>query len=294
MLRACGQEPRPTSPSLSIRSTTANGAGGRWTATTAARPASTSARAWRRRPSRTPPATTRLVADYLDRQHARRSAIRSRELLALHYRKRLDLRYGENPHQRAAFYVATDAQARAASARRRSCRARNSRSTTSPMPTPRSNACGSSTTPACVIVKHANPCGVAVATNLARSLRPRLSHRPDLRVRRHHRLQPPARRARRPRPIVERQFVEVIMAPAVDAARARGLAAQGQGAAPGHGQHGREQLGGSRCAASTAACWCRPRPGMVSAARSAGSSRSARPPRPNWRDLMFAWRSAST
>ena len=48
--------------------------------------------------------------------------------------------------------------------------------------------------PACVIVKHANPCGVAVAADLCTSLRTRLRTRPDLGLRRHHRLQPPARR----------------------------------------------------------------------------------------------------
>ena len=48
--------------------------------------------------------------------------------------------------------------------------------------------------PACVIVKHANPCGVAVGAEHRRGLRPRVPHRPDLRVRRHHRLQPAARR----------------------------------------------------------------------------------------------------
>ncbi len=34
------------------------------------------------------------------------------------------------------------------------------------MPTPRWSAYASSTAPACVIVKHANPCGVAVAADL--------------------------------------------------------------------------------------------------------------------------------
>ena len=67
------------------------------------------------------------------------------DLLPLQFRKRLDLRYGENPHQQAAFYVASDAQGAEHRLAPRSCRARNSRSTTSPTPTPRSSACGSST-----------------------------------------------------------------------------------------------------------------------------------------------------
>ena len=52
------------------------------------------------------------------------------------------------------------------SARPRSCRARSFRSTTSPMRTPRSSACASFAAPACVIVKHANPCGVAIGASI--------------------------------------------------------------------------------------------------------------------------------
>jgi phosphoribosylaminoimidazolecarboxamide formyltransferase/IMP cyclohydrolase len=50
--------------------------------------------------------------------------------------------------------------------------------------------------PACVIVKHANPCGVARATPAGR-LRARLRHRPGVGLRRHHRLQPRTRRRHR-------------------------------------------------------------------------------------------------
>ena len=47
--------------------------------------------------------------------------------------------------------------------------------------------------PACVIVKHANPCGVAIAASVRAAYEARLPHRPDLGLRRHHRLQPRAR-----------------------------------------------------------------------------------------------------
>src|SRR5512137_2176739 len=50
-----------------------------------------------------------MVAAYLDKA-ARPSVGEFPELLSMQYRKRLDLRYGENPHQQAAFYVASDAQ----------------------------------------------------------------------------------------------------------------------------------------------------------------------------------------
>ncbi len=79
-----------------------------------------------------------------------------------------------------------------------SCRARSFPTTTSPMPTPPGNASRASTTPACVIVKHANPCGVAAGPRSAGGLRQGLPDRPDLRLRRHHRLQP-RRSTARPR-----------------------------------------------------------------------------------------------
>ena len=51
------------------------------------------------------------------------------DLLPLQFRKRLDLRYGENPHQQAAFYAASGAQgASVGSARSSRWRRRNSRS----------------------------------------------------------------------------------------------------------------------------------------------------------------------
>ncbi len=72
-----------------------------------------------------------------------------------------DLRYGENPHQRAAFYRDPRARGGASVSARGRCRARSCPTTTSPTPTPPSNACAQFAAPACVIVKHANPCGVA-------------------------------------------------------------------------------------------------------------------------------------
>ena len=115
------------------------------------------------------------------------------DLLGLQFRKRLDLRYGENPHQQAAFYVATDAQGAGI----------GSASQLQGKELSYNNLADADTAfecvrqfdePACVIVKHANPCGVARRHDAARRLRQRLPHRPDLGLRRHHRLQSPARR----------------------------------------------------------------------------------------------------
>ena len=84
------------------------------------------------------------------------------EHLAVAYEKVLDLSYGENPHQRAALYSeAGDPQPRPLRGSRRSTAAR-SPSTTSSTSTRRGGWSTTSTEPACTIVKHNNPCGVAV------------------------------------------------------------------------------------------------------------------------------------
>jgi phosphoribosylaminoimidazolecarboxamide formyltransferase/IMP cyclohydrolase len=67
---------------------------------------------------------------------------------------------------------------------------------------------------ACVIVKHANPCGVADRRHLVGGLCARAGLRPRLGLRRHHRLQPQAGRATA-REIVK-ILTEVIIAPDAD------------------------------------------------------------------------------
>jgi phosphoribosylaminoimidazolecarboxamide formyltransferase/IMP cyclohydrolase len=104
------------------------------------------------------------VAEYLGRS-ARPSLGEFPELLGLQYRKRLDLRYGENPHQKAAFYVAS--VNRGASL--------GSASQLQGKELSYNNIADADTAfecvrqfdgPACVIVKHANPCGVAIAAGI--------------------------------------------------------------------------------------------------------------------------------
>ena len=82
------------------------------------------------------------------------------------------LRYGENPHQNAAFYVAAGTSqapvrglATASSSRARSCA-----TTTSTTRTRRSSWYPSFEGPAIAIIKHANPCGVAIGSSLLERL----------------------------------------------------------------------------------------------------------------------------
>ena len=81
------------------------------------------------------------------------------------------LRYGENPHQRAAFY--TDGSGRPGVATARQVQGKelsyNNINDTDAAFEPVSEFAGDD--PACVIVKHANPCGVALGGSLAEAYR---------------------------------------------------------------------------------------------------------------------------
>ncbi len=120
------------------------------------------------------------------------------EQLALYFDRQQDLRYGENPHQRAAFYRNPAARGGSVTTARvlqgKELSYNNIADADAAIECVRQFA-----RPACVIVKHANPCGVALAADSLERLRARLPHRPDLRVRRHHRLQSRARCRHRPR-----------------------------------------------------------------------------------------------
>ncbi len=154
------------------------------------------------------------VASYLGRV-ARPSSGEFPDLLALQYRKRLDLRYGENPHQQAAFYVAADVQGAslgsASQLQGKELSFNNLADADTAFECVRQFAA-----PACVIVKHANPCGGAVGASLGEAY----DHA--------YRTDPTSAFGgiiafNRPldgetaRTILERQFVEVIIAPAIDA-----------------------------------------------------------------------------
>ncbi len=133
--------------------------------------------------------------------------------LDLSFRKRFDLRYGENPHQQAAFYA--DPRAIGASVaggtqvQGKELSYNNLADGDTALECVRQFA-----VPACVIVKHANPCGVAVGATAAQAYE------------RAYRTDPTSAfggiiafnrelDAETARAVLERQFVEVILAPSV-------------------------------------------------------------------------------
>jgi phosphoribosylaminoimidazolecarboxamide formyltransferase/IMP cyclohydrolase len=102
------------------------------------------------------------IANYLtalDRDGARREFP---EVLSLQFRKAQEMRYGENPHQSAAFYV-DERPAAGSLARYRQLQGKELSYNNLADSDAAWECVKSFDAPACVIVKHANPCGVAIA-----------------------------------------------------------------------------------------------------------------------------------
>ena len=140
--------------------------------------------------------------------------------LNLSFRKRSDLRYGENPHQQAAFY--SDPRAIGASVARAGQLQGKELSYNNIADSDTALECVRQFEgPACVIVKHANPCGVALGSSVAQAYLGAYRTDPTSAfggiIAFNRELDAEAARA-----ILERQFVEVILAPSV-AAGARAL-----------------------------------------------------------------------
>jgi phosphoribosylaminoimidazolecarboxamide formyltransferase/IMP cyclohydrolase len=144
--------------------------------------------------------------------------------LPLIFEKAQDLRYGENPHQRAAFY--RDPLARGASVARAAVLQGKDLSFNNIADADTAIECVRQfADPACVIVKHANPCGAALATTVLEAYE------------RAYRTDPTSAfggiiafnrelDAATARAITARQFVEVLAAPAVAAEAAQVLGAR--------------------------------------------------------------------
>jgi phosphoribosylaminoimidazolecarboxamide formyltransferase / IMP cyclohydrolase len=136
--------------------------------------------------------------------------------LRLQADKRLDLRYGENPHQRAAFYAERGAAAGTVAAARQLQGKELSYNNLADADAAL-ECVKQFVKPACVIVKHANPCGVAVsldgigrAYELAYQTDPTSAFGGIIAFNRE--LDAPTLKS-----ILDRQFVEVAIAPAIAA-----------------------------------------------------------------------------
>ncbi len=138
--------------------------------------------------------------------------------LELRYTKKFELRYGENPHQRGAFYVDTSSGANVGTSRQvqgKELSYNNIADADTALECVRQFA-----EPACVIVKHANPCGVALADSILGAYEQAYRTDPTSAFGGIIAFNRPLDEATA-RAILDRQFVEVIIAPgASDAALA--------------------------------------------------------------------------
>jgi phosphoribosylaminoimidazolecarboxamide formyltransferase/IMP cyclohydrolase len=151
-----------------------------------------------------------MVSNWLRRQQADATYPKT---LALGFRKKQDLRYGENPHQAAAFY--TDPQAAGA------CIATAVQLQGKELSF--NNIADADTalecvrqfdSPACVVVKHSNPCGAALASTSLEAYRRAYETDPTSAFGGIIAFNRPLD-ATTVATILERQFVEVILAPSI-------------------------------------------------------------------------------
>ena len=130
------------------------------------------------------------------------------------YQHAQTMRYGENPHQNAAFYVEAEISepgiASATQLQGKALSYNNIGDTDAAL-----ECVKQFEQPACVIVKHANPCGVAVDDNIFDAYARALSTDPESAfggiIAFNRRLD-----AKTAQAIIDQQFVEVIIAPEVD------------------------------------------------------------------------------
>ena len=140
------------------------------------------------------------------------------------YLKTQDMRYGENPHQKAAFYTeAKPSEASVATATQlqgKELSFNNIADTDAALETVKQFD-----QPACVIVKHANPCGVAVADDIGSAYQLAFATDPESAfggiIAFNRELDAATAAA-----ICEKQFVEVIIAPSVSAAAVTAVSAK--------------------------------------------------------------------
>ena len=154
-----------------------------------------------------------MIANYFGARDTDNQARNFSDTYNVQYHKTQEMRYGENPHQKAAFYVeANPTEASVATAKQlqgKELSFNNIADTDAAL-----ECVKQFDQPACVIVKHANPCGVAVATDINLAYELAFATDPESSfggiIAFNRELDAATASA-----ICEKQFVEVIIAPSV-------------------------------------------------------------------------------
>jgi len=165
------------------------------------------------------------IANYLGTIQADGSRSPFPHTFSAQFAKAQDMRYGENPHQLAAFYVEDGAKeasvATALQLQGKELSFNNIGDTDAALECVKQF----DDTPACVIVKHANPCGVALAGSIREAYDRAYATDPESAfggiIAFNRELDGETAKL-----ILERQFVEVIVAPKVSAAAVAAAAAK--------------------------------------------------------------------
>jgi phosphoribosylaminoimidazolecarboxamide formyltransferase / IMP cyclohydrolase len=165
-----------------------------------------------------------MIANHFGRRNTDNETRNFSNTYNVQYVKTQDMRYGENPHQKAAFYVEEDTgEASISTAKQlqgKELSFNNVADTDAALETVKLFD-----EPACVIVKHANPCGVAVATDIKTAYELAFATDPESAfggiIAFNRELD-----AETAQLIVDKQFSEVIIAPSVSAEAATTVAAK--------------------------------------------------------------------
>lgn len=151
-----------------------------------------------------------VIANYLGKQ-----ADGFSHTMNLQFTKSQSMRYGENPHQSAAFYVENNIT-ETCIASSVQCQGKEMSYNNMADADAALECVRSFDEPACVIVKHANPCGVAVRSNIFNAYNDAFKTDPTSAfggiIAFNRNLDEKTAQA-----IIDRQFVEVIVAPSIDA-----------------------------------------------------------------------------
>jgi phosphoribosylaminoimidazolecarboxamide formyltransferase/IMP cyclohydrolase len=153
------------------------------------------------------------IANYLGKLTGEEKALFSRTFNS-QFVKKQDMRYGENPHQNAAFYTEANPASGTISAAKQLQGKELSYNNIADTDAALECVKAFPESPACVIVKHANPCGVAVADSLLKAYD--LAYETDPTsafggiIAFNRPLDADTAKA-----IIDRQFVEVIIAPSI-------------------------------------------------------------------------------
>ena len=166
------------------------------------------------------------ISNYLTALNdGRRARGRSARQLTLQFSRAQTCRYGENPHQAGAFYVEANAPAGTIATARQIQGKELSYNNIADTDAALECVKLFDAAPACVIVKHANPCGVAYGANLLEAYNRAYQTDPESAfggiIAFNGRLDGETAHA-----IVERQFVEVIIAPEVSPEASAAVAAK--------------------------------------------------------------------